>query len=278
MFVRRTFKHTAAKWHLAFLATIVAVGAGVTSVAGMTAPAQAASFTAQLSETRLNTASVAAVSVQSTAQSSCQGTYTVKPGDWLSSIAARYGLTWQQLAAANGITNPNLIMPGQQLALCSSGSAPAQSGGIQSAAMVSTSSTYSASGEPCRSTVYATGAISQWTVPPGCYAGIYNVNPANYVARSGFGWCNWWPEVLHPNNPNILNMPRSSNPSVGAAVYFAPGVQGASSAGHYAQVVAIVGGGWVLISEMNDSWRGGGWEKVNYRYIHTGAGVYFMAG
>ena len=42
-------------------------------------------------------------------------TYTVRSGDNLSSIAARYGTTYQALAAKNGIANPNLIYPGQVL-------------------------------------------------------------------------------------------------------------------------------------------------------------------
>jgi hypothetical protein len=42
-------------------------------------------------------------------------TYTVQSGDNLSSIAAHYGTTWQTLAAINGLTNPDLIHPGDIL-------------------------------------------------------------------------------------------------------------------------------------------------------------------
>ena len=42
-------------------------------------------------------------------------TYTVKAGDTLSSIATKYGTTWQALKAKNGLHNPNLIYPGQVL-------------------------------------------------------------------------------------------------------------------------------------------------------------------
>lgn len=42
-------------------------------------------------------------------------TYTVRAGDNLSAIAARYGTTYQALAAKNNIANPNLIYPGQVL-------------------------------------------------------------------------------------------------------------------------------------------------------------------
>ena len=44
-------------------------------------------------------------------------TYTVKQGDTLGSIAARYGTTYTALAKLNGITNPNRIYAGQKLKL-----------------------------------------------------------------------------------------------------------------------------------------------------------------
>ncbi len=42
-------------------------------------------------------------------------TYTVKPGDTLSGIAAQYGTTWQKIYEHNCdiIKNPDLIYPGQ---------------------------------------------------------------------------------------------------------------------------------------------------------------------
>lgn len=53
-------------------------------------------------------------------------TYTVQSGDNLSTIAARYGLSWQQLYNANKGTvgsNPNLIYPGQRLTISNGGNA-----------------------------------------------------------------------------------------------------------------------------------------------------------
>lgn len=41
--------------------------------------------------------------------------YTVVAGDTLSGIAARYGTTYQKLAAYNGIANPNIIHVGQKI-------------------------------------------------------------------------------------------------------------------------------------------------------------------
>ena len=41
--------------------------------------------------------------------------YTVKSGDTLSKIAAKYGTTYQKIATLNGIKNPNKIYAGQKL-------------------------------------------------------------------------------------------------------------------------------------------------------------------
>ena len=44
-------------------------------------------------------------------------TYTVVSGDTLSGIAARYGTSYQHLAAVNGISDPNRIYPGQKIVI-----------------------------------------------------------------------------------------------------------------------------------------------------------------
>nr|DAX89121.1 MAG TPA: hypothetical protein [Caudoviricetes sp.] len=41
--------------------------------------------------------------------------YTIKPGDTLSGIASTYGTTWQWLSEVNGISDPNLIYPGNTI-------------------------------------------------------------------------------------------------------------------------------------------------------------------
>jgi LysM repeat protein len=48
--------------------------------------------------------------------------HTVQPGETLSSIARRYGTTWQAIAQANGIQNPNQIYAGQKLKITTSSS------------------------------------------------------------------------------------------------------------------------------------------------------------
>lgn len=51
--------------------------------------------------------------------------YKVKKGDTLSAIASKYGTTYQKLAEFNGIENPSLIHPGQEIRIPDSGTAPA---------------------------------------------------------------------------------------------------------------------------------------------------------
>jgi LysM repeat protein len=47
----------------------------------------------------------------------CPATYTIQSGDTLFSIAQRCGLTVDQLASANGISNPNQLSIGQELSI-----------------------------------------------------------------------------------------------------------------------------------------------------------------
>lgn len=131
--------------------------------------------------------------------------------------------------------------------------------------------------QPCHGGTMWVANISQWSVPPGCYSQVFQPNPADYPARAAVGYCNWWVEQNHLSNPTITQGGQiyiGTKPVAGAAVWFAPGVQGASSEGHWAQLVAISPGGyWLLISEMNFSWRGAGFGRVDYRYVHVGPGL-----
>lgn len=122
--------------------------------------------------------------------------------------------------------------------------------------------------------------MSQWKVPNSCYGTIYYPNPANFPSRPSWGWCNWAAEESHTNygGYSVLGLTKHWDaPRVGAVVWFNGGVQGAGGDGHWANLVAIGPNGWGLVEEMNFYWRGGGWAKLDYRYIRLYApGVAYL--
>ena len=72
----------------------------------------------------ISKADVEIISVSSAPiQAPAVGTYTVRSGDTLSSIASKFGTSYQALASLNGISNPNLIFAGQTLRVNGSASA-----------------------------------------------------------------------------------------------------------------------------------------------------------
>lgn len=136
-------------------------------------------------------------------------------------------------------------------------------------------------GQLCHDKTLWVPDISNWTTPPGCYATIFRPVQSAYYSPTSFGYCNWWVEALHPKHPDVLldsaKYTTGSTPVPGAAMWFDPGVQGASSAGHWAVVVAINPDNyWMLITEMNFAWRGGGFGRVDYRYVHVGDGTHYI--
>lgn len=56
-----------------------------------------------------------------TASAQTQRIHVVQRGETLRNIAAFYGTTWQAIATANNLFNPNLIFPGQQLVIPAAG-------------------------------------------------------------------------------------------------------------------------------------------------------------
>lgn len=70
--------------------------------------------------------------------------YTVQGGDTLSEIAAMYNTTYQAIAEKNGLSNPNLIYPGQRLVI---------SGKYASSSGTSWTSTYTVRYGDCLSTI-----------------------------------------------------------------------------------------------------------------------------
>ncbi len=125
--------------------------------------------------------------------------------------------------------------------------------------------------------------------PPGFYSFAVSDYPGDPWAGS-FGQCTWWAQHKRPDE-NFYNfgdawnwvysaqahgMVVTTTPVANATVVFAPGVEEAGPIGHVAHVEQLLSDGWVLISEMNFTANGGGWGRVNYRYIYPTSGVWFI--
>lgn len=59
-----------------------------------------------------------------TVQPTAGGTHVVQPGESLSTIGELYGIPWQSIAEANGITEPFIIQVGQELIIPEAGAQP----------------------------------------------------------------------------------------------------------------------------------------------------------
>ncbi len=152
----------------------------------------------------------------------------------------------------------------------------------------SVSSASRASGKSGGAT-YSSGAYGAWTPVPGHPS--YRMSDFGGDPNSAyFGVCTWYAWYRHQNEPLLkLGMAGSwarnapghglavgSTPRVGATAVFQPGVQGAGGSGHVGHVEQVLSGGWFIISEMNFTWNGGGWGRVDWRYVHVGSGVSFI--
>lgn len=88
------------------------------------------------------------------------------------------------------------------------------------------------------------------------------------------------PELAHINyrGTSVLGLYKHYGaPRVGAVIWYNPGVQGASSEGHWGLVVAIGPNGWMLTEEANFYYRGGGFGRIDYRYVrYNTGGVAFL--
>jgi len=124
-------------------------------------------------------APVAQVEVATRSTSSGSGSYTVKSGDTLSSIASALGTSWEALFNANRsiISDPNWIQVGQQLKTSGSSSASTTAGTARTTAHAATSTAASGSGKTytVRSGDSLYRIASNQHVAGG-WSGLYNLN------------------------------------------------------------------------------------------------------
>lgn len=107
---------------------------------------------------KISAASTSSSNTSSTTNSATTvSSYTVKSGDTLSAIAAKYGTTYQALASANSISNPNDIYVGQVIKLSSAAAASTNTKTSTSSASSSTGSYTVKSGDTLYGIALANG-------------------------------------------------------------------------------------------------------------------------
>lgn len=116
----------------------LSAGAYVRAGQVLSIPPRTASAAPTAAAPATTTATAAAPAATSGASA---GGYVVQPGDSLSAIAARQGITVTHLAAANGLNASALLPAGARLALPAGGSSPATSSGATTRPAAATSST-----------------------------------------------------------------------------------------------------------------------------------------
>ncbi|MGO8949016.1 MAG: CHAP domain-containing protein [Ktedonobacterales bacterium] len=147
---------------------------------------------------------------------------------------------------------------------------------------------YAASSTPTAAAIGG-GPYNPWAPVPGhpTYSmGDFSGDPYG----SYFGYCTWYAWYRNQSEPlmrlgnaqawawnaSAYGLHTGSVPEVGATAVFQPGVEGAGAGGHVAHVEVVLGGGWFIVSEMNFSWNGGGWGRVDWRYVYVTSGVTFI--
>jgi surface antigen len=161
--------------------------------------------------------------------------YTVQSGDWLSTIAPRFGTTWQTLCTHNRLSNCNAIFVGQVLDI-PSGSAPASA------------------------PVYAAQPITRASGGPNGY---------------GPGWCTWYVKERRPDIGGYWGNAGYNWISAAQSAGFATGSTPRAGAigvmpGHVVYVESV-SGNMVNISEMG--WNYTAWLK-NYRTVPASSFTY----
>lgn len=186
----------------------------------------------------------ASTSTNSSTNTSIGSVYTVKAGDSLSSIAARYGTTYQDLMTLNGLGN-FLIYPGQQLKV--SGYTPTKP----------TSTGYT-------TPIFYHQNLYDWGQ---CTYYVFNRRAEIGKGISTYWWnANNWDDAAAADGYAI-----DYRPEVGAIAQTDAGFYG-----HVAFVERVNSDGSILVSEMN--WSAGpgivtyrtipAYEVYNYKYIH----------
>jgi N-acetylmuramoyl-L-alanine amidase len=183
--------------------------------------------------------------------------YTVRGGDTLSAIAAKYNQTYVSIQQYNHIVNANLIYIGQTVCIltASSHTTNISLSASQNAAMAQLAIV--GFGDP-----FEYGQCTYWA------SLRYHEISGKWVPWTTQSNANQWVARAVQYRWNV-----SSTPTIGSIAVFQSGVQGAFSLGHLAIVERLLGNGQFVGSSMN--WNGMG-AIVAYTQFHQGSGVSFI--
>ena len=187
------------------------------------------------------TASTGGSNTSGNTSSGSTTTYTVKSGDSLSAIAARYGTTYQKIMSLNGLTNFN-IYPGQKLKVSGS----ASTGGSGSTGSTGSSGYYTP--------VFNHSNLYDWGQ---CTWHVFNKRAQIGKGISTYWWnANNWDSGAAADGYTV-----DYNATVGSILQSDLGYYG-----HVAFVESVNSNGSITVSEMNYSAAPG---TVTYRTIRA---------
>jgi len=211
-------------------------------------------------------------------------TYTVTPGDTLSTIAAHFGVTTNTIKWANDLSDVNDVSPGDQLTIlpvsgvlytvASGDTADSIATKFQAnAAQIISFNNAEAKGLQIGQKIVIPDGVKQEAVSAPVTRSRSSVPSLTSYIGSGngydFGYCTWYVashRAVPSNWGNAVNwyynaqfsgFSVGSTPAVGAIAW-----TGAGYSGHVALVEAVNGDS-VTISEMNYA----GWDQVDYRTV-----------
>ncbi len=211
-------------------------------------------------------------------------TYTVAPGDTISTIASHFGVTTSTIKWANDLSDVNDVSPGDQLTILpvsgvlysvqSGDTAESIASKFQAnAAQIISFNNAEAKGLQVGQKIVVPDGVKQEAAPaPVTHARSSAPSLTSYIGAGNgydFGYCTWyvasrrsvpsnWGNAINwYYNAQFSGFSVGSTPAVGAIAWTSAGYSG-----HVAYVEAVNGGS-VTISEMNYA----GWDQVDYRTV-----------
>jgi surface antigen len=194
--------------------------------------------------------------------------YTIQDGDTLSTIAEATDVSVDDLIAANGLSDENLIVAGENLTL--------QAGAAATVAATTSSESddYSNASTSVSSTTASVSTASSVSYSHSDYSSqgnTYPVGQCTYYVKSVAPWVgNYWGNGGDwAGSAAAAGFRVDSTPEAGAVAVFAPSAQ-YTAYGHVAYVESVNGDGTITVSEGNY-----GGKAYNVRTL-SAAGVQFI--